>query len=144
MLPLAKKTKGNNAAAIPRTFAFIQSSEIRSQGREIPRTIACSESIRHGMQRQGFGQTARAYRSYARGIRCYDEDVIGSSAIHDLNFLWTVNPENSPGRRGLNRIEDSGREVLPNVLPLPRKSSPKQDEPRAIRMGYVVEIEGTT
>jgi hypothetical protein len=31
-----------------------------------------------------------------------------------------------------------------NLLPLPRKSSEKQDETRAIRMGYVIEIEGTT
>ena len=37
-----------------------------------------------------------------------------------------------------------GGEVLPNVLPLPRKSGPKQDEPRAIRMSYVIEIEETT
>jgi hypothetical protein len=43
-----------------------------------------------------------------------------------------------------NRSEDEGAEVLPNVLPLPRKSRPKQDESRAIRMGYVIEIEGTT
>jgi hypothetical protein len=34
--------------------------------------------------------------------------------------------------------------VLPNLLPLPGKSNPKQDEPGAIRMGYVIEIEGTT
>src|SRR5260370_14218695 len=47
-----------------------------------------------------------------------------------------------PGPRIAGRTV--GGEVLPNVLPLPRKSSPKQDEPRAIRMSYVIEIEGTT
>jgi hypothetical protein len=41
------------------------------------------------------------------------------------------------------RRGNGGGQVLPNLLPLPRKSSPKQNEPRAIRMGYVVEIEGT-
>jgi hypothetical protein len=35
------------------------------------------------------------------------------------------------------------RTLLPNVLPLPRKSSQKQDQPMAIRMSYVIEIEGT-
>ena len=35
----------NNAATIPRTFASLQRSAIRSQGRKIPRTIACSEAF---------------------------------------------------------------------------------------------------
>jgi hypothetical protein len=46
------------------------------------------------------------------------------------------------GREGIPRrrfVEG----LLPNVLPLPRKSIPKQDEPTAIMMGYVIEIEGT-
>jgi hypothetical protein len=41
-------------------------------------------------------------------------------------------------------VRTVGGDVLPNVLPLPRKSSQKQDEPMAIRIGYVIEIEGTT
>jgi hypothetical protein len=47
-------------------------------------------------------------------------------------------------KRGRIAPPDSGGEVLPNVLPLARKSSPKQDEPRAISMSYIIEIEGTT
>jgi hypothetical protein len=43
-------------------------------------------------------------------------------------------------KRGRIAPPESGGAVLPNVLPLPRKSSQKQDEPRAIRMGYVTEI----
>jgi hypothetical protein len=49
----------------------------------------------------------------------------------------------SPEGGGQNRSKDNGGEVLPNVLPLPRKSSPKQDEPRANKMDYVIEIQGT-
>jgi hypothetical protein len=52
--------------------------------------------------------------------------------------------EMSKGSRGADCPAESVGDVLPNVLPLPRKSSPKQDEPRATRMGYVIEIEGTT
>ena len=138
----------SNATTIPRTFASLQKSAIRSRGREIPRTIACSESIRVECRGRDFGQTA-AYRSYARCAdampRMRSEGRGGrSSAVHDSGFLWAVSPKNGPGRRGLSRGEDGGGEVLPNLLPLPRKSSQKQDEPRAIRMSYVIEREGTT
>ena len=34
--------------------------------------------------------------------------------------------------------------LLPNVLPLPTKNNPKQDESRAIRVIYVIETKGTT
>ena len=33
--------------------------------------------------------------------------------------------------------------VLPNLLPLLRKTSPKQDERRAIKIDYLVEVQGT-
>ena len=67
-----------------------------------------------------------------------------SVAMSPGDAFWVYYPKNAPGRRGQYRSADSGGEVLPNVLPLPRKSSPKQDEPRAIRMSYVIEIQGTT
>ncbi len=50
--PILVGCQVNNAAAIPRTFASLQRSAIRSRGREIPRTIACL--IWCGMQRPGF------------------------------------------------------------------------------------------
>lgn len=34
-------------------------------------------------------------------------------------------------------------QVLPNLLPLPRRSSPKQGEPRANEMDHLIEIQGT-
>ena len=86
--------------------------------------------------------------SYVRCIRCYDEDAIGGGEAGGVLpfaiwFFLGGKPKERARRRGLNRSEDSGGDVLPNVLPLPRKSSQKQDEPRAITMGYVIEIEGT-
>jgi hypothetical protein len=58
-------------------------------------------------------------------------------------FFWFATQRTSPDE-GTESQRGQRRRVLPNVLPLPRKSSAKQDEPRAISMGYVVEIEGTT
>jgi hypothetical protein len=46
-------------------------------------------------------------------------------------------------KEGADCPTETGGEVLPNVLPLPRKSSPKQDEPRANKIEYVVERQGT-
>jgi hypothetical protein len=137
-----------NAPTIPRTFASLQRFAIRSQGREIPRTIACSESIRRGMQRPGFrpnrGRTDRTLAASDAMTRLRSEGRGGrSSAVHDFGFSLGHNPKEGPGRRGPNRSGDRGGEVLPNVLPLPRKSSPKQDEPRANKMDYVIEIQGT-
>jgi hypothetical protein len=39
-----------------------------------------------------------------------------------------------------DRSKDSGGDVLPNVLPLARKSSPKQREPRGNKVDYAIEI----
>jgi len=47
-------------------------------------------------------------------------------------------------KEGADCPTETGGEVLPSVLPLPRKSSPKQDEPMANKIEYVVEIQGTT
>jgi hypothetical protein len=52
-------------------------------------------------------------------------------------------PKERPTDKGAESPGGRCGEVLPNVLPLPRKSSPKQDEPRAIRTSYIIEIEGT-
>jgi hypothetical protein len=93
----------NNTATIPRTFASLQRSAIRSQGREIPRAIAFSESIRRGKQRPGFrpNRGVQIVRSL-HPMLC--EDAIGGArraefAVHDLGFLWAVNPKNRPRRR---------------------------------------------
>ena len=138
----------NNAATISRTFDSLKGPrDTRKVAKFLERLLVLNRFGRECTGRD-LGQTA-AFRSYVRCIRSYDEDVTGgatrgSSAVHDFGFLWAVNPKNGPGRPVLNRTEDGGREVLPNALPLPRKSRSKQDEPRAIRIGYVIEIEGTT
>jgi hypothetical protein len=136
----------NNAAPIPRTFASLQRPALRSQGREIPRTIACSESIRSGMQRPGFRQTA-AYRSYARCIRMLGQgcdrraEAGGEFCRSRFGFSFGRKPKERARTKGTEPRR--GGEVLPNVLPLPRKSSLKQDEPRPNKMDYVIEIQGT-
>ena len=43
------------------------------------------------------------------------------------------------GKRS-NRGRNGGGELLPNLLPLPTKSILKQDEPRANKVNYVIEI----
>ena len=137
----------NNAVAIPRTFPLLQRSAIRSQGREIPRTIACYESIWRGMQRPGFRPNSglQIVRSL-HPMLCRGCDWRGGAEFccSRLGFSLGCNPKERARTKGTESQEEGRRRVLPNVLPLPRKSSPKQDEPRAIRMGYVIEIEGTT
>ena len=99
--PILVTCRKSNAATIPRTFASLQRPAIRSRGREIPRTIACSEAIRRRVQRPRFrpnrGRTdctlaasdaMTRMRSDARGGR--------SSAVDELGFLWAVNPKNGP------------------------------------------------
>jgi hypothetical protein len=55
---------------------------------------------------------------------------LGQAARHGKNIL----PYERSGRT------DSAYAVLPNALPLPAKGSPTQDEPRANKMAYVIEI----
>ena len=46
----------------------------------------------------------------------------------------------SLGEGGQNRRENSCVKVLPDLLPVPRKSSPKHDESRDKELDHVVEI----
>ena len=78
--------------------------------------------------RECFAPQARAVRRIAR-VYTKTEMV--------LCLMEGTSQRRLPGPRIAGRTV--GGEVLPNVLPLPRKSSPKQDEPRAIRMSYVIE-----
>ena len=52
-------------------------------------------------------------------------------------------PKDRAWGQGPHRSRNGGGQVLPNLLPLPAKSSPKQDEPRANKVNYVIEIQGT-
>jgi len=56
--------------------------------------------------------------------------------------LWAVQGNLSLGAV-LNRRGDGVGKVLPNLLPLPEESSPKQHEPRANEKECPTEIQGT-
>lgn len=105
MLPLAKKTKENNAAAIPRTFAFIQRSANVRKVAKFRERLPVLNRFEMECTDRDYGQIARAYRSYARCIRCYDEDAIAgrsgrSSAIHDLDLLLGRKPRERARAKG--------------------------------------------
>jgi hypothetical protein len=91
------------------------------------------------------------YRGWSRN----SENVCLASSRGEENREGVSKNRDGPASHGRDEPADAcqdpriagrtvGGEVLPNVLPFPRKSSPKQDEPRAIRMRYVIELEGTT
>ena len=66
---------------------------------------------------------------FSRG-KCWESRV--SSGLTDQR--------SSSGEGGRFARETGYGDVLPNVLPLPRKSSPKQDELWTNKMDYVTEI----
>jgi hypothetical protein len=75
--------------------------------------------------------------------RANDEDRYENGHFSRGSLVWLETQKLGHRAKGLELPKNGGRPVLPNVLPLPRKSSPKQDEPRATRVSYVIEIQGT-
>ena len=69
--------------------------------------------------------------------------ILSFVAADPGDAFWLSYPKNEDGQKGRIAPPESVGEVLPNVIPLPRKNSPKQDETGPIRMDYVIEIEGT-
>jgi hypothetical protein len=53
--------------------------------------------------------------------------------------LGCLPKERALGKRP-NRGRNGGGQLLPNLLPLPAETSPKQDEPRTDKIKYVTEI----
>src|ERR1019366_6158499 len=93
-----------------------------------------------GLQSRG-AEIPRMFASQARAVRRI-------ARVYPIEPRWPRVSRKGRASRRLPGPRIAGRtvggELLPNVLPLPRKSSPKQDEPRANKIEYVIEIEGTT
>ena len=107
-----------------------------------PDSVTCANSSRQFDAALAAGTPTAAAQRIPTRNPVLDAQVLMKETWSNNMEPWVGCPKIEHGP-GPDRGRNGGGQVLPNLLPLPAKSILKQDEPRANKVNYVIEIQGT-